>query len=168
MQPITSFDFNNITAEQQSACEVIIAQLQANGELTPDTEQRLKKQFGLLPREEHSYKESKIYNLATKFGIFASEEGFLTKENGDRVSVIKIVADIEKLDAFLEYSRIVLNDWEKEQEEAHSKAEEEVTELVNKEREENLKNSPITESTEEERKAVTDEYLNSLLEDIDV
>ena len=168
MQPITSFDFNNITAEQQSACEVIIAQLQANGELTPDTEQRLKKQFGLLPREEHSYKESKIYNLATKFGIFASEEGFLTKENGDRVSVIKIVADIEKLDAFLEYSRIVLNDWEKEQEEAHSKAEEEVTELVNKEREENLKNSPITESTEEERKAATDEYLNSLLEDIDV
>lgn len=168
MQPITSFDFNNITAEQQSACEVIIAQLQANGELTPDTEQRLKKQFGLLPREEHSYKESKIYNLATKFGIFASEEGFLTKENGDRVSVIKIVADIEKLDAFLEYSRIVLNDWEKEQEEAHSKAEEEVTEFVNKEREENLKNSPITESTEEERKAVTDEYLNSLLEDIDV
>ena len=168
MQPITSFDFNNISAEQQSACEVIIAQLQASGELTPDTEQRLKKQFGLLPREEHSYKESKIYNLATKFGIFASEEGFLTKENGDRVSVIKIVADIEKLDAFLEYSRIVLNDWEKEQEEAHSKAEEEVTELVNKEREENLKNSPITESTEEERKAVTDEYLNSLLEDIDV
>ena len=168
MQPITSFDFNNITAEQQSACEVIIAQLQASGELTPDTEQRLKKQFGLLPREEHSYKESKIYNLATKFGIFASEEGFLTKENGDRVSVIKIVADIEKLDAFLEYSRIVLNDWEKEQEEAHAKAEEEVTEVVDKQREENLKNSPITESTEEERKAATDEYLNSLLEDIDV
>ena len=168
MQPITSFDFNNISAEQQSACEVIIAQLQASGELTPDTEQRLKKQFGLLPREEHSYKESKIYNLATRFGIFASEEGFMTKENGDRISVIKIVADIEKLDAFLEYSRIVLNDWEKEQEEAHAKAEEEVTEAVDKERKENLKNSPITESTEEERKAVTDEYLNSLLEDIDV
>ena len=53
----------------------------------------------------------------------------MTKENGDRISVIKIVADIEKLDAFLEYSRIVLNDWEKEQEEAHAKAEEEVTEL---------------------------------------
>ena len=168
MQPITSFDFNNISEEQQSACEVIIAQLQASGELTPDTEQRLKKQFGLIPREEHSYKESKVYNLANKFGIFASEEGFLTKENGDKISVLKIVADVEKLDAFLEYSRIVLNDWEKEQEEAHSKAEEEVTELVNKEREENLKNSPITESTEEERKAVTDEYLNSLLEDIDV
>jgi len=168
MQPITSFDFNNISAEQQSACEVIIAQLQASGELTPDTEQRLKKQFGLLPREERSYKESKIYNLATRFGIFASEEGFMTKENGDRISVIKIVADIEKLDAFLEYSRIVLNDWEKEQEEAHAKAEEEVTEAVDKERKENLKNSPITESTEEERKAVTDEYLNSLLEDIDV
>ena len=26
----------------------------------------------------------------------------MTKENGDRISVIKIVADIEKLDAFLE------------------------------------------------------------------
>ena len=168
MQPITSFDFNNISAEQQSACEVIIAQLQASGELTPDTEQRLKKQFGLLPREEHSYKESKIYNLATRFGIFASEEGFMTKENGDRVSVIKIVADIEKLDAFLEYSRIVLNDWEKEQEEGHAKAEEKVNELVNKEREENLNNSPIAELSEEERKAATDEYLNSLLEDIDV
>ena len=49
-----------------------------------------------------------------------------------------------------------------------AKAEEEVTEAVDKERKENLKNSPITESTEEERKAVTDEYLNSLLEDIDV
>jgi len=168
MQPITSFDFNNITVEQQSACEVIIAQLQANGELTPDTEQRLKKQFGLLPREEHSYKESKIYNLATKFGLFASEEGFLTKENGDRVSVIKIVADIEKLDAFLEYSRIVLNDWEKEQEEAHSKAEEEVTELVNKEREENLKNSPIEELSEEEKKKIEDAYLEDLLNNIAV
>ena len=168
MQPITSFDFNNITAEQQSACEVIIAQLQANGELTPDTEQRLKKQFGLLPREEHSYKESKIYNLATKFGIFASEEGFLTKENGDRVSVVKIVADIEKLDAFLEYARIVLNDWEKEQEEAHAKAEEEVTEAVDKQREENLKNSPIVELSEEEKKEFEDAYLETLLDNIDV
>ena len=168
MQPITSFDFNNISAEQQSACEVIIAQLQASGELTPDTEQRLKKQFGLLPREEHSYKESKIYNLATKFGIFASEEGFLTKENGDRVSVVKIVADIEKLDAFLEYARIVLNDWEKEQEEAHAKAEEEVTEAVDKQREENLKNSPIVELSEEEKKEFEDAYLETLLDNIDV
>lgn len=168
MQPITSFDFNNISKEQQSACEVIIAQLQASGELTPDTEQRLKKQFGLLPREEHSYKESKIYNLATKFGIFATEEGFLTKENGDRVSVIKIIADIEKLDAFLEYSRIVLNDWEKEQEEAHVKAEEEVTEVVDKQREENLKNSPIEELSEEEKKKIEDAYLEDLLENIDV
>ena len=168
MQPITSFDFNNISQEQQSACEVIIAQLQASGELTPDTEQRLKKQFGLLPREEHSYKESKVYNLATKFGIFASEEGFLTKENGDRISVLKIVADVEKLDAFLEYSRIVLNDWEKEQEEAHASAEKEVTELVNKEREENLKNSPIEELSEEEKKKIEDAYLEDLLNNIDV
>lgn len=168
MQPITSFDFNNISKEQQSACEVIIAQLQANGELTPETEQRLKKQFGLLPREEHSYKESKIYNLATKFGIFASEEGFLTKENGDRVSVIKIVADIEKLDAFLEYTRIVLNDWEKEQEELHVQAEKSVEELVGKEREANLADSPIVELSEEERKKVEDAYLEDLLENIDV
>ena len=168
MQPITSFDFNNISQEQQSACEVIIAQLQASGELTPDTEQRLKKQFGLLPREEHSYKESKVYNLATKFGIFASEEGFLTKENGDRISVLKIVADVEKLDAFLEYSRIVLNDWEKEQEEAHASAEKEVTELANKEREENLKNSPIEELSEEEKKKIEDAYLEDLLNNIDV
>ncbi len=168
MQPITSFDFNNISEEQQSACEVIIAQLQASGELTPDTEQRLKKQFGLLPREEHSYKESKVYNLATKFGIFASEEGFLTKENGDKISVLKIVADVEKLDAFLEYCRIVLNDWEKEQEEAHTKAEKEVTELANKEREENLKNSPIEELSEEEKKKIEDAYLEDLLNNIDV
>ena len=168
MQPITSFDFNNISKEQQSACEVIIAQLQASGELTPETEQRLKKQFGLLPREEHSYKESKIYNLATKFGIFASEEGFLTKENGDRVSVIKIISDIEKLDAFLEYARIVLNDWEKEQEELHVQAEKSVEELVGKEREANLADSPIVELSEEERKKVEDAYLEDLLENIDV
>ena len=168
MQPITSFDFNNISKEQQSACEVIIAQLQASGELTPETEQRLKKQFGLLPREEHSYKESKIYNLATKFGIFASEEGFLTKENGDRVSVIKIIADIEKLDEFLEYTRIVLNDWEKEQEELHAQAEKSVEELVGKEREANLAGSPIAELSEEERKKVEDAYLEDLLENIDV
>ena len=168
MQPITSFDFNNISEEQQSACEVIIAQLQASGELTPDTEQRLKKQFGLIPREEHSYKESKVYNLANKFGIFASEEGFLTKENGDKISVLKIVADVEKLDAFLEYSRIVLNDWEKEQEEAHANAEKEVTELANKEREENLKNSPIEELSEEEKKKIEDAYLEDLLNNIDV
>jgi|SaaInlV_120m_DNA_3_1039746.scaffolds.fasta_scaffold46579_1 hypothetical protein len=168
MQPITSFDFNNISAEQQSACEVIIAQLQASGELTPETEQRLKKQFGLLPREETSYKESKIYNLANKFGIFASEEGFLTKENGDRISVIKIVADIEKLDAFLEYSRIVLNDWEKEKEEEHAQEEKNITDKVNQQREENSKDNPITKPSEEEKKKFEEDYLNDLLENIDV
>jgi len=160
MEPLVNFDWNNISKDQQDAVAIMLSQLETMGKLDPTTESHLKKKFGLEDPEMIDYKESKIYNLAREFGIFCQEEGFKTKEDGNRVSMIRIVSDVETLDAFLEYARIVLNDYKKEEDEYLDKQA--------KEQLENVDNQSTHSDTSVSNSKLEEEYLEDLISNIDV
>ena len=74
-----------------------------------------KKQFKLEAPVKKDVNTSKIWNLASSYGLFCKEEGYKICEDGNHTPQIRICGDIDTLDAFLEYARIILNDYDKEQ-----------------------------------------------------
>ncbi len=85
MQQNFSFDYNNVSQEQQDAIKAVLMNLEVAGKLTPELEKSMKVRFGIEDTDMVPVEESKFYQLARKFGI------------------------VEKLDAFLEFARISLN-----------------------------------------------------------
>lgn len=116
MDPNFNFSYDNISLEQQNAVKAVLLNLATTGDLTPEMEKSMKVRFGIEDPEMVSVEESSFWQLAKSFGgIYMSEEGFVTQiDKGRRVPSIRINADIEKLDAFLEYARINLNNREQE------------------------------------------------------
>jgi len=109
------FDWNNISLDQQAAIQTVIKQLQVMGKMDETTQSNLLKKFKIESPEMKPCSESKFWNLARSFGIFCKEEGFKIKPDGNQVPLIRLNADIDTLDEFLEYCRGVLNNWEEEQ-----------------------------------------------------
>ncbi len=116
MDPNFNFSYDNISLEQQNAVKAVLLNLATTGDLTPEMEKSMKVRFGIEDPEMVPVEESSFWQLAKSFGgIYLSEEGFVTQiDKGRRVPSIRINADIEKLDAFLEYARINLNNREQE------------------------------------------------------
>tara|TARA_B100000131_G_scaffold58591_1_gene53977 strand:- start:626 stop:1129 length:504 start_codon:yes stop_codon:yes gene_type:complete len=116
MDPNFNFSYDNISLEQQNAVKAVLLNLATTGDLTPEMEKSMKVRFGIEDPEMVPVEESSFWQLAKSFGgIYLSEEGFVTQiDKGRKVPSIRINADIEKLDAFLEYARINLNNREQE------------------------------------------------------
>lgn len=105
-----SFDYNNVSSEQQDAIKAVLMNLEVSGQLTPELEKSMKVRFGIEDPDMVPVEESKFYQLARNFGIYCSEEGYVTDvDKGKRIPSLRIQADVEKLDAFLEFARINLN-----------------------------------------------------------
>ncbi len=116
MTDINNFDYNNISAEQQAAVKALMLQLQTNGKLNQEEVGAMEVQFGLKDPDMMELKESTFYQLASSFGIFCSEEGFMTdKDKGIKIPMLRVNADIRKLDAFCEYIKINLQQREAEE-----------------------------------------------------
>ena len=116
MDPNFNFSYDNVSLEQQNAVKAVLLNLATTGDLTPEMEKSMKVRFGIEDPEMVSVEESSFWQLAQSFGgIYMSEEGFITDiDKGRKIPSIRINADIEKLDAFLEYARINLNSREQE------------------------------------------------------
>ena len=116
MDPNFNYSYDNISLEQQNAVKAVLLNLDAQGQLTPELEKSVKVRFGIEDPDMVSVEESSFWQLAKSFGgIYMSEEGFVTEiDKGRKIPSIRINADIEKLDAFLEYARINLNSREQE------------------------------------------------------
>lgn len=115
MTDINNFDYNNISSEQQAAVKALMLQLQTNGKLNQEEVGAMEVQFGLKDPDMMELKESTFYQLASSFGIFCSEEGFMTdKDKGIKIPMLRVNADIRKLDAFCEYIKINLQQREAE------------------------------------------------------
>ena len=108
------FNYNAITDQHQKAVEEVLMQLQTMGKIDPITESRIKKEFKLEDPTKKDVNTSKIWNLARSYGVFCKEDGYKVCEDGNQVPQIRICGDIDTLDAFLEYARIILNDYDKE------------------------------------------------------
>lgn len=108
------FDYNAITDQHQKAVEEVLHHLGAMGKIDSTTESHIKKQFKLETPTKKDVNTSQIWNLARSYGVFCKEEGYKVCEDGNHVPQIRICGDIDTLDAFLEYARIILNDYDKE------------------------------------------------------
>ncbi len=110
MQENFNFDYNNVSLEQQDAIKAVLMNLDVSGHLTPEVEKSMKVKFGIEDPDMVSVEESRFYQLARNFGIYCSEEGYVTDvDKGRRIPSLRIQADVEKLDAFLEFARMSLN-----------------------------------------------------------
>ena len=110
MQENFNFDYNNVSLEQQDAIKAVLMNLDVSGHLTPEVEKSMKVRFGIEDPDMVSVEESRFYQLARNFGIYCSEEGYVTDvDKGRRIPSLRIQADVEKLDAFLEFARMSLN-----------------------------------------------------------
>lgn len=110
--PEDFFDYNEITDEHKEAAQEILNYLDERDAVPDHLASRLRVRFGIKEPEKHNYQESKIYQLATKFGIYCKENGYMTDEDGSQVAMLRIESDINRLDEFLEFARIVMNEQE--------------------------------------------------------
>jgi len=114
--PEDFFDYNEITDEHREAAEEILKYLDERDGVPYHLSNRLRVKFGLKEAEKHDSKKSKFYQLAQQYGIYCVENGSMTDEDGSLVPMMRIESDIHRLDEFLEFSRVVLNQEESEKE----------------------------------------------------
>tara|TARA_B100000427_G_C15490688_1_gene587424 strand:+ start:909 stop:1391 length:483 start_codon:yes stop_codon:yes gene_type:complete len=160
MTDLNNFDYNNISAEQQSAVKALMLQLQTNGKLNQEEVNAMEVQFGVRDPDMMQVKDSTFYHLATAFGIFCSEEGFMTDmDKGLKVPMLRVNADMRKLDAFCEYIKINLQ--QRDEEELENQRQSEINDD-----QESRKNPELEISQEELDAKVAEEENNNPLNDM--
>jgi hypothetical protein len=106
------FDYNEITDEHKEAATEVLKYLDERGAVPDYLSSRLRVKFGIKEVEKHSLSNCKFHRLAMQFGIYCKENGYMTDEDGSQVPMLRVEADMHRLDEFLEYARIVLSEEE--------------------------------------------------------